>query len=100
MALVPFRIGPGIRLHDGILNVCAYDALNWWDYLTVGWKLFRRDYHNQPLLKFWPVRYSVRIEANPSVPVQGDGEPRTHTPVLVEVVPEAVQVISPRGTHS
>lgn len=96
IALVPFRIGPDISLSDGILNVCAYDALSWWDYLTLGWKLFRRDYQNQPLLKFWTVRHQISIEAKHTVPVQGDGESRISTPVTIAIVPKALQVVAPR----
>jgi diacylglycerol kinase (ATP) len=96
IALVPFRIGPDISLSDGILNVCAYDALSWWDYFTLGWKLFRRDYQNQPLLKFWTVRHQISIEAKHSVPVQGDGEARACTPITITLVPKALQVIAPR----
>ncbi len=100
IALVPFRIGPGISLSDGILNVCAYDALSWWDYLTLGWKLFRRDYQNQPLLKFWTVRHQISIEAKHIVPVQGDGESRITTPVTITLVPKALEVIAPRPVAS
>lgn len=95
IALIPFRIGPDISLCDGKLNVCAYDALSWWDYVTVGWKLFRQDYQNQPLLKFWTVEQQIIIESKPSVPVQGDGESRSSTPVTITVVPKAVRIITP-----
>jgi len=100
IALVPFRIGPDISLSDGKLNVCAYDALSWWDYVTVGWKLFRQDYKNQPLLKFWTVHQQIIIESKPPVPVQGDGEPRSSTPVTIAVVPKAVRIITPQSVVS
>lgn len=98
IALVPFRIGPGISYHDGELNLCAYDAFNWWDYFTLGWKLLRRNYQDHPLMKFYTIRHSVSVQASPSVPVQGDGENRTQTPVTINVLPGAIRVIAPSAT--
>lgn len=95
IALTPFPIGPGISFHDGELNLCAYDALSWWDYFTVGWKLLRRNYQDHPLMKFYPIRQIVSVQAKPNLPVQGDGENRTKTPVTISVLPGAIQVLAP-----
>jgi diacylglycerol kinase (ATP) len=92
--LAPFRIGPGIRFDDGVLNVCAYDAFGWWDYCKVGWKLFRRQYHREPLLRFWPVRREVTVGTRRPLPVQADGEPCGQTPVMIKLIPHALKVVA------
>ncbi len=96
IALAPFRLGPNIDLSDGIVNVCAYDALTWWDYLGLLWKLFRRDYQHQPQLKYWPARDQIEIKTRFALPVQGDGEPLGTTPLCVKIVPGAVRVVAVR----
>lgn len=94
IALVPFRIGPDIKWNDGVLNICAYDALYWWDYLTLGWKLFRKNYHAHPLLKFYVSTRQIRVQCKPVAMVQADGESFATTPIHIEVIPQAVQVLS------
>lgn len=94
IALAPFRIGPDIAYDDGLLNLCAYDALSGWDYFTVGWRLFRKRYDENPLLKFWTIRNSITVSAKLQLPVQGDGEPCGTTPVTITVIPQALRVVA------
>ncbi|MBL8822045.1 MAG: diacylglycerol kinase family lipid kinase [Planctomycetia bacterium] len=94
IALAPFRIGPDIAYDDGLLNLCAYDALSGWDYFTVGWRLFRKRYDENPLLKFWTIRNSITVSAKRALPVQGDGEPCGTTPVTITVLPQALRVVA------
>jgi diacylglycerol kinase (ATP) len=95
IALAPFRIGPDIRFNDGIVNLCAYDALSWWDYFTVGWKLFRKNYDEHPLLKFYLVKKQLQVKCKPVALVQADGEACAKTPIHMEVIPAAIKVLAP-----
>lgn len=95
IANAPFPVGPDISPHDGVITLCAYDALTWWDYLTLGWKLLWRSYTDDPLVKFFPVRQAVQMSARPAVKVQIDGEMAGQTPIRVEVLPAAVRVLLP-----
>jgi diacylglycerol kinase family enzyme len=92
--LAPFRIGPGIRFDDGILNLCAYDAFGWLDYFKVAWKLFRRHYKREPLLRFYPIRREVTVGTRRPLPVQADGEPSGHTPVTIRLIPGALRLVA------
>lgn len=94
IALVPFRIGPGIAFNDGLVNICAYDVRYWWHYFVVAWKLLWQRYEKQPLMKFWTITNTIKIHSRPPLPIQGDGEPCGSTPVVITVVPQALRVIA------
>lgn len=94
IALAPFPIGPGIAFNDGILNVCAYDVVSWWHYFVVAWRLLWRDYQHQPQMKYWAIRQSITVASRHPRIVQGDGEACASTPVTIEVIPSALQVIN------
>ncbi len=97
IALAPFRIGPDISLSDGVLNICAYDVHSWWHYFVVAWRLLRREYHQKPHLKFWTIRQSIKVQTKQPLYVHGDGEACEKTPVTIEVIPNALQVVAMRG---
>jgi len=94
IALVPFRIGPDISSNDGVLNICAYDVHSWWHYFVVAWRLLQQEYHHRPHLRFWTIRQSIKVQTKHPLPVHGDGEACANTPVMIELLPNALRVVA------
>jgi diacylglycerol kinase (ATP) len=94
IALAPFRLGPGIDPGDGIVNLCAYDAASWRDFVVLAWGLFRGRYRSELPMKCWPARSRIVIATHRPQAVQADGEPWGTTPIEIAVVPQALRVVS------
>jgi diacylglycerol kinase (ATP) len=90
-----FRWGPQVRLDDGRLDVCVVRARSALDYPRLAWNALLGRQKHDPSMRCLSADRSIVITANQPLPVQGDGEFIGHTPVQVDVVPGAVQVIVP-----
>jgi diacylglycerol kinase family enzyme len=95
LGVPPFRWGPHIQPNDGRIDVCIVSARTVLDYLGFAWHTLlgqqRRDRH----VRYISARQSIAISSDRPMPVQGDGEIIGETPVQIQVVPRAVQVIVP-----
>jgi diacylglycerol kinase (ATP) len=90
-----FRWWPQVRLDDGRLDVCVVRARNAIDCLKLAWSVLLGRQRHDSNMRCLRADQSVVITAGQPLPVQGDGELIGHTPVQVDVVPGAVQVIVP-----
>jgi diacylglycerol kinase (ATP) len=90
-----FRWGAQVRLDDGRLDVCVVRARNGIDYLRLAWGVLLGRQKHDPNMRCLSADRRIVITADRPLPVQGDGEFIGHTPVHVDVVPGAVQVIVP-----
>jgi len=92
----PLRVGPGVTPHDGMLEVAVLRGVNAWSFVVDAWHLLSHK------LRFRnaPDRYSVkhvRIEAEPPLLTQADGDVLGDTPLDIEVLPHAVEVVVPQA---
>lgn len=99
-----FRWGPHVRLDDGRLDVCIVHARTAVDYLRVTQDVLLGQQQRSSNIRCLSVERSISISADRPLPVQADGELIGHTPVQIQLVPGAVQVIVPatderRRTH-
>ncbi len=92
----PFRYGPDIRLDDGKLDVCVSKARHFFDYIGLFWHVVTSKHKADPNIRYYRVEKSVSIAPKHPLPVQADGEILGETPVRVDVVPGAIQVIVPK----
>jgi diacylglycerol kinase (ATP) len=92
----PFRWGPHILPDDGRLDVCIIRARTALDYLKLSLHVVSGQFRSHPNLRYLVAERAVAINADRPLPVQADGEIIGETPVLVHVVPKAVQVVVPR----
>ena len=93
-----FRWGPDIAPDDGKLNACFIKSAGIGDYARLFWVVFRGHREKTPNLRHEVIAKSIMIEPRRPLPVQADGEIIGDTPVTVEVVPRAVQIIVPATT--
>ncbi len=89
-------IGPPETFTDKQLEVYVITARNLLDYLQLGWAVLRRAPRDAPVVKHFPVKHFIRLDARRrSQLVQADGEVIGRTPVTVELMPDAIRMIVP-----
>lgn len=85
-----------IRFDDGVFDVAILDASSLPGAARLVWWMFVRRPHYVPGITF--LRASrVTLTADPPFPVQADGEAAGETPMTVEVLPAALNVLAPHG---
>jgi YegS/Rv2252/BmrU family lipid kinase len=96
LAIGPLRVGPGVTPHDGKLEVAVLRGVNMWSFVVDAWHLLTHKLRHRNA----PDRYSVkrvRIEAQPPLLTQADGDVLGDTPLDIEVLPQAIEVVVPRA---
>jgi len=93
----PHFFGPAETLNDGQLEAYLVTADTLVNYLQLVWNLFRRPGQRAVVVHHGVARQSIHIDADqyPRL-AQADGEVIGRTPLVVEMVPRAIQVIAPR----
>jgi diacylglycerol kinase (ATP) len=88
------RLAPGAVLDDGSLNVVLIEDIGILGVLRLLPRLMGSGELRTPRVKRWKAA-RVRLTTNRPCLFQGDGEIIGSTPVDIEVVPRAIQVLSP-----
>ncbi len=89
--------GDHIRPDDGVIDICIVRAVTLRDYLGVMLDTGLGRQHVSQRLRYLTARkqIAVNVVKGSSLPIQADGEMIGDTPLLVEVVPSAVGVVTP-----
>jgi YegS/Rv2252/BmrU family lipid kinase len=87
--------GPGIEVDDGVLDCCVFSPATLRDALRVIWRVTRRDFRPDPSI-LYRKGTRFRLETEPVMSVQADGELLGPTPVEVQVEPLALRLLVPR----
>jgi YegS/Rv2252/BmrU family lipid kinase len=95
LGIKAIQLDPGIRMDDGILNVCRIYANNLTDYLRLVMSMFRRDQKRSWNVLCVEARQEVEIYSRERLPVQGDGEVIGQLPVTVRIRPKAIHIVTP-----
>jgi diacylglycerol kinase (ATP) len=89
---VELQIGPGVSFHDGLLDVCIFSPRNLPGLATVLLKVASRRYVGDERMIYLQAR-EIRVEAEPGVVTQVDGELLGSTPLEARSAPGAVRVL-------
>jgi YegS/Rv2252/BmrU family lipid kinase len=92
--------GAEVQPDDGRVDVYVIRARSAPDYLWLAWDMLLGRWGEIARVQRWRARERVQIHADPSVPVQGDGDPLGRTPVDVHLAPHGVDVIVPESDGS
>ena len=87
--------GPAIEVDDGVLDCCIFSPRNLRDALRIMWRVTRRDFRPDPSI-LYRKGTRFRLETDPVLPLQADGELLGPTPAEISVEPLAVQLLVPR----
>ena len=88
------RLAPGATLEDGLVHVVLIEDIGTIGVLRLLPRLMGSGELRTPRVKRWQVR-KVRLTTSKPTVFHGDGEILGSTPVEIEVVPKAVQVLAP-----
>ena len=88
------KIAPGADPTDGKLDLCVIDQVSRLRAFSILWAVLSGRHRGRSEVRFIRTQ-SLRIEADEPLEVWADGERVAHTPVDIEVVPEAIQVLVP-----
>jgi diacylglycerol kinase (ATP) len=93
---VDLPIAPESSMSDGLLDICIFAPRNLPDVAAVLWRVARRNYRGDERMLYLQAR-EIRIESDPPVVIQIDGDPAGETPLAARVVPGGVRVLVPAG---
>ena len=89
-------IAPGASPTDGLLHVCVIDALPRLAALRLVPAVLAGRHPRRAGVRVAPTR-ALDITSDPPLELWADGEPIAHTPARIEAVPDAIEVMLPRG---
>lgn len=89
------RLRRGIAPDDGLLDVVVIRADGAVDTVRALWELLRGGREDRPGFVGYARGRVITVEAEEVQPVELDGEPHGVTPFTVEVIPEAIRVLTP-----
>jgi len=90
------QVGPEVSHRDGLLDVAVFAPRNAPEIAEIILNLARRDYDGDERTLFLQAR-EVRVESDPPMATQIDGEPAGETPLEAEAVPLAGRIMVPRA---
>ena len=86
--------GPGILVDDGLLDCCIFSPAHLGDAVRIMWRVTRQDFRPDRALLYRQGTH-FRIETDPVLPLQADGELLGVTPAEVTVQPLAAHLLIP-----
>lgn len=92
---VEVQVAPRSDFRDGLLDVGVFAPRHLPDMAGMLWRMATKKYAGDERMFFLQAK-SVRIEADPAVAVQVDGEVRGMTPIEAEIQPLAGRILVPR----
>jgi len=92
---VEVQLAPESSIQDGLMDVCIYAPRNLPEVARILWRVARRQFGGDDRMIFLQAK-RVRIESDPPVAIQIDGEPRGETPIEAEIHPLSGRVLVPR----
>jgi diacylglycerol kinase (ATP) len=87
--------GPEIVVDDGLLDCCIFSPDGLVDALRIMWRVTRRDFRPDHAILYKKGRV-FRIETEPVLSMQADGELLGVTPAIITVEPLAAHLLVPR----
>ena len=95
------QIGPVVDPHDGKMDLTVLTQPGLFGTLGEMIRVLTSGSRDQSLGRdgTWLAASRVRIDADPALDVQADGEIVGRTPLTLEILPRALTVMAPRGYH-
>lgn len=88
------KVAPESSFQDGLIDVCIFAPRNLPEVARILWRVARRQFGGDERMIFLQARH-VRIDAEPPVAIQIDGEPRGETPIEAVIEPLSARILVP-----
>lgn len=89
------KVAPDARLDDGLFDICLIKEASVGEFVRAFPSVFRGEHLNHPKVEMFRAR-RVEVASEMALPVLVDGEVRGQTPVVLEIVPAALQIRTPQ----
>ena len=90
-----FQLAENVSPHDGKLNLAVASPESFWDILRLVFRLATKQFANYRDLQYFDAEH-IRVEAEPPLKLEIDGEPIGETPFEAKVVPAGAVLIVPQ----
>lgn len=91
----PIRLDPEIHMDDGVLSVCHLRARHLGDYVRIAANAVLGRTPQAYGVTCRQARQTILINSQQRLPIQADGELIEHTPITIEVCPQAAHFLTP-----
>ena len=91
-----FALVPRALMDDGLLDICVFETVGYWDVLRYGQGILRGAHIDLGDVKYFQTE-SLVCRAPAPTPFELDGEDAGDAPVTFSVVPRALQVVVPKS---
>jgi diacylglycerol kinase family enzyme len=98
MGAPPFTWGPHIDPSDGVLDLCVLTIHRSRDYLQIARNVLT-GHRRTPSTRYFRIHERIAIRTVVPMPVHADGETLGTTPVVIELVPDALKVVVPSASQ-
>jgi diacylglycerol kinase (ATP) len=92
----PFALFPKARLDDGLLDICVFETVGYWDVLRYGQGVLRGAHINLGDVKYFQTE-TLTCRVSGPTPFELDGEDVGNAPVTFSVVPRVLRVVVPKS---
>ena len=92
----PFRLFPQARLDDGLLDVCVFNRVGYWNALRYSVGVFCGRHTRWSGVKYFQAK-RITCRSVGESPVQLDGEDAGDATVTFSITPGALRVVAPGG---
>jgi diacylglycerol kinase (ATP) len=93
-----FALFPKARMDDGLLDICVFEKVGYWDVLRYGQGILRGVHIDLGDVKYFQTE-SLACRATGLTPFELDGEDAGDAPVTFSVVPRALRVVVPKSNR-
>jgi YegS/Rv2252/BmrU family lipid kinase len=91
-----FSLVPHASLSDGLLDIIIISPKSTGDYIPILWQILTRQKHKKSNKIIYYQAKEVEIKCKPNLPVQADGDIIGKTPIKVQALPQAIEVLTPK----
>jgi YegS/Rv2252/BmrU family lipid kinase len=93
-----FALFPRARMDDGLLDVCMFETVRYWDVLRYGQGILRGAHIGVGGVTYFQAE-NLQCRADGPAPFELDGEDAGDAPVAFSVLPRALRVIVPKSNR-
>jgi len=94
----PFALFPKARMDDGLLDICVFETVGYWDVVRYGQGILRGAHIDLCDVKYFQTE-SLACRSSGPTPFELDGEDAGDAPVTFSVVPRALRVVVPKSNR-
>jgi len=93
------RVAGGARADDGLLDVRLFERGSMFQMLRYFYSLWWSKHERLPDVNSLTTD-ELRLESDDPIPLQADGDPAGHTPAVLRILPNALELLVPHNSRS